>query len=319
MKMKNDVAVIIILLVICFVVIPILTRLFVQEGYYNMDNIQVNRVLKEIKSPQDDTIMKFDAAAITTMPELVKFDLVSNYFSTNKEDRPGQDISYNYCLGKLSCDSGYEMKKLSFKDNDNSNLYYPYCVSGSSLKELRCEGGLRNITKEGDAFDSSGYTPLFSYNRYKISDTNPFFFNQYELNASKTGTKFVKEIRECEYIESNPLRIACTNEEARSRDGSSNALGGGEINQEFLSTMFKAFMSAANASVSNSTSSSTSNSITTGSGEPIKCIADFGTKIGDNLCCGQTGVLQDTRYTCPNTLPYCGDFKCGSKFGTCRK
>ena len=49
----------------------------------------------------------------------------------------------------------------------------------------------------------------------------------------------------------------------------------------------------------------------------LKCIADFGTNIGDNLCCGQTGVLQNTEYVCPSVKPTCQNFKCGSKFGTC--
>jgi len=51
--------------------------------------------------------------------------------------------------------------------------------------------------------------------------------------------------------------------------------------------------------------------------EDIKCIADFGTSVGDPLCCGQEGVLQDTRYVCPNTLKKCQNFKCGSAFGKC--
>jgi len=51
--------------------------------------------------------------------------------------------------------------------------------------------------------------------------------------------------------------------------------------------------------------------------DSIKCIADFGTAVGDPLCCGQEGVLQDTRYVCPNTLKKCSNFKCGSAFGSC--
>jgi hypothetical protein len=51
--------------------------------------------------------------------------------------------------------------------------------------------------------------------------------------------------------------------------------------------------------------------------ESIKCIADFGTNVGQDLCCGQTGVLQDTRYVCPSNKPTCTKFKCGSTFGTC--
>jgi len=51
--------------------------------------------------------------------------------------------------------------------------------------------------------------------------------------------------------------------------------------------------------------------------ESIKCIADFGTNIGEKLCCGQTGVLQDTKYVCPSNKPTCSSFKCGSQFGQC--
>ena len=49
----------------------------------------------------------------------------------------------------------------------------------------------------------------------------------------------------------------------------------------------------------------------------IKCVADFGTNIGDKLCCGQTGVLQNTKYICPSVKPTCSNFKCGSAFGIC--
>jgi len=51
--------------------------------------------------------------------------------------------------------------------------------------------------------------------------------------------------------------------------------------------------------------------------ESLKCIADFGTNVGDDLCCGQSGVLQNTKYVCPSSKPTCKNFKCGSKFGKC--
>ncbi len=53
--------------------------------------------------------------------------------------------------------------------------------------------------------------------------------------------------------------------------------------------------------------------------ENIKCIADFGTNIGDDLCCGQSGVLTDTKYVCPANYSKCDNMKCGSKYGTCVK
>jgi len=51
--------------------------------------------------------------------------------------------------------------------------------------------------------------------------------------------------------------------------------------------------------------------------DTIKCIADFDTRIGQKLCCGQKGRLKDTRYVCPENKPTCGNFKCGTNFGEC--
>jgi hypothetical protein len=53
--------------------------------------------------------------------------------------------------------------------------------------------------------------------------------------------------------------------------------------------------------------------------EDIKCIADFGTNIGDDLCCGQSGVLTDTKFVCPSNYSKCENMKCGSKYGVCVK
>ena len=53
--------------------------------------------------------------------------------------------------------------------------------------------------------------------------------------------------------------------------------------------------------------------------EPVKCVADFGTEIGQLTCCGQNSVLKSTKYVCPSNLPVCNKFKCGSEFGTCSK
>ena len=317
MKMKNDVVVIIILLIICFVVIPLISQFFVKdllkEGYrdeYPLNTIEVNRVLKEVKGPHGE-IITYNTEAITKKPRDIKFDDINTFLSQSKEDRPGQDISYNFCIGKLTCDPGHEMKKLAFKDNDNTNLYYPYCVSGNSLKDIKCEGGIKNMTKEGDAFDGSGFTPNFSFNRYQISE-NPLYFTQYDLNADKTGRKKVKDLLECDYVADSKLKVACSKRESDNRDVTSLTQNSGGVNAEYMNELFQTLMRSAN-------DTSRLNNTTTTSTDPVKCIADFGTKIGDSLCCGQTGVLQDTKYTCPNTMPYCSDFKCGSKFGTCRK
>ena len=50
-----------------------------------------------------------------------------------------------------------------------------------------------------------------------------------------------------------------------------------------------------------------------------KCVADYGSKKGDPLCCGQTGVLQkwSSEYVCPSSAPTCSGYSCGDKYGTC--
>ena len=50
--------------------------------------------------------------------------------------------------------------------------------------------------------------------------------------------------------------------------------------------------------------------------EEIECIADFGTGIGENVCCGQKGIVTGTKYICPINKPTCIDYKCG-KYGKC--
>lgn len=37
----------------------------------------------------------------------------------------------------------------------------------------------------------------------------------------------------------------------------------------------------------------------------IKCIANYGSNIGDSLCCNQLGSVTDTKYICPEEVPTC--------------
>ena len=50
----------------------------------------------------------------------------------------------------------------------------------------------------------------------------------------------------------------------------------------------------------------------------IPCIADFGTEIGDKLCCGQLGTLKNTKYICPANKPKCTKFNCKTQLGYCQ-
>jgi hypothetical protein len=79
-------------------------------------------------------------------------------------------------------------------------------------------------------------------------------------------------------------------------------------------------------SSSGGSSSSNYSSTERGCDIDIHCIADFGTKIGDNLCCGQEGSLEEKDiygrsllgYVCPATKPKCKKFNCDTKKGICQ-
>ena len=51
---------------------------------------------------------------------------------------------------------------------------------------------------------------------------------------------------------------------------------------------------------------------------PIKCIADYGTEIGELANSKSTTIVKSTKYVCPSIMPTCDNFKCGSTFGTCK-
>jgi len=50
--------------------------------------------------------------------------------------------------------------------------------------------------------------------------------------------------------------------------------------------------------------------------QALKCVANFGTNIGDDLPNG-AGVLTNTKYVCPSEYPTCSGLVCGEKYGTC--
>lgn len=51
----------------------------------------------------------------------------------------------------------------------------------------------------------------------------------------------------------------------------------------------------------------------------LKCLANNGAEVGDDLCCGQDGVVQNTKYNCPADYPNCVGYKCGESWGRCKK
>ena len=50
----------------------------------------------------------------------------------------------------------------------------------------------------------------------------------------------------------------------------------------------------------------------------IKCVANHGSNVGDPLCCNQDGIIQDTKFICPQEVPVCmGYSKEDNIYGYC--
>ena len=50
---------------------------------------------------------------------------------------------------------------------------------------------------------------------------------------------------------------------------------------------------------------------------PASCAADYGTKVGYPVCCGQKGVVGNEDSICPQAVPQCIGFVQGQKMGSC--
>lgn len=84
-----------------------------------------------------------------------------------------------------------------------------------------------------------------------------------------------------------------------------------------LPAVFQA--SGNNLMISDSTPYEDDNNGNNNNNSDFKCLADNGAVQGDPLCCGQSGVVQNTDYNCPSEYPYCKGYKCGETWGKCSK
>ena len=48
------------------------------------------------------------------------------------------------------------------------------------------------------------------------------------------------------------------------------------------------------------------------------CYADYGSVVGDSVCCGQKDNIKDLNYVCPENAPLCVGYEKGKKWGKCR-
>ncbi len=236
-----------------------------------------------------------------------------NFSDYNTIDRiqvsnTGDSPTYSYCLGgTVKCpNSTSKLIDISNTNYSNGNTYKSTCDDGS---DVICTD---NIFNSVVSYNLPYYT-LPGGTSFPLSKTNKGFTDEYGFIPA-------------EFDSSNNFNIYNDSKTIMEKIHKCNLLS-----YEYQPNCYsKFFMGNSNSGSSNSTTESKSsnnntsgsqgniaNSTKCGTFDKIPCLADYGTNIGESLCCGQTGVLQNTKYVCPVTRPRCANFKCGSQFGNC--
>ena len=273
------------------------------------------------------------------MSDYVNFSDYNTIDRIKITDSTNNTNTYSYCVGgTVKCKSNAEkLVDVSSPDYTTGKTYQSSCNDGG---EIICSDNLFSTVNEynfdgytlsnGTSFPLSkvykGFTIPYNYVPVNFDTSNNFVFN---VDPSKTFSECISQ-----YNNDNP-QTTQSNRVISQTLPSKNTPTKCELTHKCnllpyikqIPCYTKFFMeggSNGNNSGSGNGSSSTTASQTNNNtakcvdDSNLQCIADFGTNVGDALCCGQTGVLQNTKYVCPDTRPTCSNFKCGSQFGTCQ-
>ena len=201
-----------------------------------------------------------------------------------------------YCIGApVTCEDASYIKTEVRTDALGINIYQ--CISGGSdicMNTMRCEGVM------GDGLDDVGER---SEIQFKNANDEIVTLKQFNFDGTNVANdSFLNNFTEP--YKSTPLTISgeyvyLYDENSTSVDASYSAC--------FLY----------DDDLACTTSSSGSSTPGTSRNNTIKCVAHYGAKIGEKVCCGQNSIFQKHGRKCPKEYPKCVGYKCGEKWGTC--
>ena len=304
-----------ILILSVFVLVPIILMVFgldkpKYEGFFNMatdgygDETVPDPYITAINAPQiGDSIGE-----------------ISNnmYTGVNSGDKL-------YCvLGNITCEGVYTAS-METTDIDGIKVYN--CVSGDIVDNTMAKCN-ESIFSGSPPFNSSNtnavnfysYDPNGCQNRNEIGAQLHSFENTYgsELGISGDLSDFTSAY--------NSVPLEFTNDGSYDYVVFQDAFNSGGFKDISFSTcdMFDTLLNCEQNYGNCPTSGSSehdddADDTSDGNRLNTKCLGDFGDGIGDKLCCGQTGVIQNehAKYTCPESHPYCRGYKCGESWGAC--
>ncbi len=256
----------------------------------------------------------------TTLPQSQTYDdiLQQNDFNidrVNVETITGNSGEYMYCPGGIiTCPTGNLIDK-----NDTSyfgTTYDFHCQDACGNKtdeHVTCSNKLRNMGNNltlGSGCDetSADYTTTNINGIESLTDTSGNEYNG--LNGFTSPYTHIPMTISGEYV-----LFYQDNSDAYNK-----------IKRCFLSeNMNCCDTNNTSAQPSTTTEQPTSDDISgaqptttdTNMDNTLKCVADNGANVGDPLCCGQEGVVQNTNHNCPAEYPKCMGYVCGQTWGQC--
>jgi hypothetical protein len=232
----------------------------------------------------------------------------SDYSDYKAIDRIKVDDKYAYCIGAVpKCETG---APISGGIYSGGNTYKSVCDDGSNMicpnffsKDSSNIWKTPNNTpiKFSDIY--KGFTEPTSYIPAVINDNIiNFYDNNNIIDTINKCSILGLETNNCNKALNIPFMNADTsNNDINAFNDKTGYTTDPKIIGNFISSNTEI------APVSEGTSEMYSN---------LPCIADYGTNIGDNVCNGEIGLIQDQTLICPYYKPIC-DYRCGSTFGTC--
>jgi hypothetical protein len=247
-------------------------------------------------------------------------------------DYLGMTQPYSYVPAAIDEDNE---NKLNFMKDQNGTVveYMDICDVYYQTNEDSCKRKLyKSINAKtiiGKAVSDHSYTTIENeynpglWNRgYEPDDTSDYSFMNTHYNKASSGSNKASSGSNNSSSGSNNSSSGSNKASSGSNNSSSGSNKASSGSNKASSGSNKASSGSNNkaSSGSNKSSSGSNNSSypNTDCGAKIPCVADFGSDIGDSLCCGQLGVLQNTKNVCPSTKPKCTNFDCKTQLGYCQ-
>jgi hypothetical protein len=236
----------------------------------------------------------------------------SDYSDYTDIDRIKVDDKYAYCIGSSPrCETGAPIKGGVY---NGGTTYKSICDDGSNMV---CNNFLSNIDISNEyTWKTPNNTPIMFSNIYKgfTEPTSyiPAIINENTINFYDSKNHIIDSIDKCSILGINmnnckkALKIPFKNADLSNNINFFNDITGYKTDPDVIGNFISSYTEI--PPISEGTSGMYPN---------LPCIADHGANIGDNVCNGEVGLIQDKTLVCPHYKPICSGYRCGSTFGTC--